>query len=144
MRSRRKTRMLSSISILVGTILVLSSLLMAQAGFTGAFPAFQVIGDEVGLKVAPEGASWFEDIGNLNPGDTKESTIRVSNEGDLPFSAGMTMNRLDNLLPGQVDLLEQLEMKVTYRNNVIYDGPMNGFSTVNLGNYPVNAEEDIH
>jgi len=143
MRGRKRFRLLSSISIMAGMLLIFSGLIAAQAGFTGAMPAFWVIGDDVGLRVDPADASWFEDVDNLNPGDRKESTVTVKNEGELPFTAAMTMKRLDE--PEEIDLLQQLELTVTYRGEVIYQGPMAGFTeTVDLDRIPVGGEADIH
>jgi len=140
MRTRRKMRMLSSVSMIIGTFLIFSGLLMALTGVTLA-AGFTIVGDAEGLRVQPVGASWFEDVDNLGPGDTKESEILLKNEGEQAFDVSMSLRRIDSL--GEFDLLEQLIMTVTYRGDDIYHGTMKNFPELDLGTIPVEGEETI-
>ena len=89
MRGRKKFRLLSSISMMAGMLLIFSGLIAAQAGFTGA--NLVVIGDDYGLMVETNGASWFEGVDNLNPGDEKTSTVTVRNDGKYPLNVSMAL-----------------------------------------------------
>ncbi len=67
------------------TILIVFSVcvfLLIAAGAGSTF-AFVVEGGEIGLNVSA--ADEFTDVSNLNPGDTKDSYLTVSNTGDAAF-----------------------------------------------------------
>ena len=140
MRTRRKMRMLSSVSMIIGTFLIFSGLLMALTGVTLA-AGFTIVGDAEGLRVQTVGASWFEDVGNLNPGDTKESSVEIKNEGSEAFNVKMGLKRLDT--PEGFDLLDKLIMTVTYRGAELHRGSMKEFPMLDLGSLLAGQVEEI-
>jgi len=75
-------------------------------------PAYEVVDESNGLKIAVQSA--YVDTGNLNPGDTKNSSIKLTNEG----SDTLTLSPKPGEAP---DLAEKMRLTIKDGDNAITD-----------------------
>ena len=126
-----KRKIIGSLSIIMGVIMIASGFAMAFE--QGSAFALEVVCTVMWLEIISSGSPLF-DAGNMYPGDTEEAGITVRNQGEKPFYVMMGMERVDKA-PAGPDLFDRLEMKITYLGNVAYEEKISGFSSCELGNF---------
>lgn len=125
-------------SLIIGTFNILA---MTEAYAIN----LQIIGDQDGLEVIPSGTRLF-DLGNLNPGDTKEEKIDIKNNYTSPFKVYMrTERRSPQPQIGEADLFKQLILTVYLDNVQIYSGSMKDYapSNISLGDFNPNTGKEL-
>lgn len=83
---------------------------------------------------------------NMVPGDEVDRTMTIDNKYDAPFDVYM---RAERITPKeQYDLLTKLNLKITYKGNVIYEGPVSGedglVKNISLGSYKPGDTAQLH
>jgi hypothetical protein len=134
---KRKT--ISSLAIILGVLLIVSSLNMMTK--PGVVFALELVGDEMGLRLEPSNTALFA-VKNMNPGDTQEAGLTISNEGKCPFTADMSLAKISGT-DGAGDLYPQLQLTVTSLGEEIYHGPLSGFQQYNLGQLQPNTNQTL-
>ncbi|MCR3921326.1 MAG: hypothetical protein NUK65_02275 [Firmicutes bacterium] len=131
---KRKT--ISSIAIILGIMLIISSIaMMAEPGVVFAL---ELVGDELGLRIEPSDTALFN-VRNMNPGDTMQASMTIRNVANGPFTAFVSMAKTDGTT-GEGDLYHQLVMTIAHQGVEMYKGPMSGFSQYRLGE--IEADKD--
>ncbi len=119
---------IGSITIIIGAMLLLASiLLLVQPLYTFASAEEESIQDRCQISVTPD---TLFNLGNLNPGDSYERTITITKLGDLPAYLWVKHEWVaGNPLPGDAgDLFDQMVMTITWRDWVLYSGPLSGLA----------------
>ena len=79
------------------------------------------------------------------PGDKESGTIFVRNTDDSPFELYLKAERVT--CQQEFDLLDHIALKVNYRDEVIYEGPMSGEEgledSIYLGSFNPNQEAEL-
>ena len=123
-------------------------MLTAVLIFGAALPALaqtadlELVGSAAGLILNPSNGQLF-DLGNLNPGDTKTACIDIRNDYSSWYDLFMQVKE-ENDSAGP-SLLEKLELTVTHKGTVIYEGPLKGFAgkPIELGRYRPRDNERL-
>lgn len=106
----------------------------------------ELIGNGTGLEIIPESGKVF-DITNLNPGDTAEANITMTNKYINVFELFMRAEQMNSSSPSGdgADLFEQLVLTVYLDNEKIYNGTMMDFATSNisLGKFRYNDTKKL-
>ncbi|HZK24345.1 MAG TPA: hypothetical protein VFC74_03035 [Oscillospiraceae bacterium] len=134
-----KRKIISSVAMILGILLIISSLAMMAK--PGVVFALELVGDELGLRLEPSNTALF-DVKNMNPGDTKQAGLSICNGGKCPFTAYLSMVKVSGTR-GKGDLYPQLEMTVTYLDEEIYHGPVSGFQQYKLGQLQPNDNQPL-
>ncbi len=100
-------------------------------------PPGMVVGDENGIHATKEG-EFFVEITDVVPGKSWHKAISLLNmEKDVPYQ--LTMLISPPKVSGNLDLSEAIQMKLTYQDKVVYNGPASGISKdINLQNKPLD------
>ncbi|KAB3531078.1 LPXTG cell wall anchor domain-containing protein [Alkaliphilus serpentinus] len=120
-------KIIKSIANIVITLLVITCFTLAirlQDTF-----ALEVIGGEYGLKVELAQDNVATD--NLNPGDTKESYMTISNIGEHPLPVYLNNRTIrETFGNGGGDLNDKLVLTITDQNDkLVYSGTVKGLNT---------------
>lgn len=118
-------RSLSSIMIVIGAALLLTCLLQARPLYTFAGEPGEKEDHHCRITVDPDA---LFNLGNLNPGDSYSRTLTVTNTGDLLAYLWLLHEWVDgDPPPGEWgDLFAQLEMVISWRSLILYQGPADG------------------
>ncbi|NLG87586.1 MAG: hypothetical protein GX489_10300 [Firmicutes bacterium] len=124
MRTRTK------ITVTVATAMML--LLMAVPAWAQSAD-LELVGEAAGLVLVPPDKKLL-DLGNMNPGDTRQSTLKIRNDYSRWYDLWL---RAEDPTAQKPSLLEQLELTVTLRGEKLYQGPVAGFAgdTISLGRF---------
>ncbi|MGC6770346.1 hypothetical protein [Enterococcus sp. LJL51] len=97
-------------------------------------PQGMVIGDDQGIFVKKNG-KYLVEVNDVMPGKKWHTTISMINmEKDTPYSLTMLISK-PSLIAGSLDLSTAIQMKITYENEIVYEGPVSGINlTQNLQN----------
>lgn len=94
---------------------------------TLSLPPRMVIGDDQGIKVQTNG-SYFVEIRDVEPGKKWSTKITMINlEKEIPYRLTLHVNK-PKLIEGTLDLSKEIQMKLIYENQLIYEGPLSGVS----------------
>ena len=105
-------------------------------------PNVQLLGDADGLVNLGED-NMFLYFDNMTPGDSVVGTIEIKNEYEYPYELFFRANRVSET--EKYDLLNKLDLKITYKDKVIYAGPTSGENKltddISLGIFQPNQKE---
>lgn len=128
-------------------VMTLSLLLLVNVNaFAETLPSnVKLEGNANGIVVIP-GDKMFLYKDNMVPGDEVDRTMTIDNKYDAPFDLYL---RAERVTPKeQYDLLTKLQVKVTYKGSVIYEGPVSGedglIKNISLGSYNPGDKADSH
>lgn len=129
--------------IIIGLFINSGKYVLAQAGDV------ELIGKAQGLVLVPEGRKLF-DLGRLNPGDILKRSLKITNSYSKSFILYMRAERIGEKPEGP-DLLDQLQLTVTYKGEVIYKGPASGkkgesgdlITNISLGSFDPRESRDL-
>ena len=124
-------RLLSRSMVFLGVF----ALIMGAMTSFGINPSYadnlKVIGNNIGLQVDPSGTKLFQLI-NMNPGDTNEAEVHISNTLEYKFELFMRTERIGPQPGiGEADLFRQMILTIDYDGDEIYKGPMADFAQSN-------------
>ncbi|GAA0709104.1 hypothetical protein GCM10008904_19770 [Paraclostridium ghonii] len=88
-------------------------------------------GNVDGIITFPE--KKFLECLNMMPGDKEYGVIDISSSHDKPFELYLRAERVTD--KEEHDLLEKIDLKVTYKDKILYEGPVSGAN---------GLEEDIY
>ena len=125
-------RLLSKSIIFLGVF----ALIMGAMTTFGINPSYgenlKIIGNNLGLEVDPSGTSLFN-LTNMNPGDTNEAKVDISNTLEYRFELFMRTERASKApTEGEADLFRQMILIIKYDGEEIYRGPMSDFAQSNI------------
>lgn len=106
---------------------------VAHASANGLPPGF-LVGDDTGFQAGTDGKYMLVN-NDITPGGSFTRTITLSNYStdDGEFSIHLVMNPEDPEhkpeISGKVDLLNAINVKLTYQEDVIYEGKISGEGT---------------
>lgn len=105
--------------------------------FAQELPPGMVVGDEKGINANKNG-EYFVKVDDAMPGKKWHKSINLLNmEKDVPYQ--LTMLISPPKVSGSLDLSEAIQMKLTYENKVVYEGPASGKSKEkNFQNEPLD------
>lgn len=107
-------------------------------------PNVELLGDASGLVHIPSD-DLFLYYPNMIPGDSIKQTLEVKNKYDYPYKLFMKAKRVSP--KEEYDLLEKLELKITYKGETIYEGPTSGknklVEDISLGIFEPGQEEEL-
>jgi len=107
-------------AILAVTLLFLLTALPAEAVTTD----LELVGEAAGLVLVPAEGKLL-DLRNMNPGDTRQATLKLSNNYSKWYHLWL---QAGNPVDQETGLLEIMELTVLYRGKVLYQGPVIGFA----------------
>ena len=82
-----------------------------------------LVGDADGIIFIPSEEGFLQKS-NMLPGDSVERTMIIENKYEQPYTLYM---RAERTTPKEeYDLLTKLQLKITYKDEVIYEGPVSG------------------
>ena len=121
----------------------LLSIMTIQVGaVTLSPPNVELLGNADGLVHLPED-DLFLYYPNMTPGDNILGTIEIKNEYDHPYELFLRADRVTE--KEEYDLLNKLDLKITYKDKVIYAGPTSGeyklTDDISLGVFEPNQKE---
>ncbi|MTD38337.1 hypothetical protein GIX45_06825 [Erwinia sp. CPCC 100877] len=133
---KRKKWKYKIVYVLVVTIvfLILWPTATATQAQSKELPQGIVIGDNQGILVKKDG-KYLVEVNDVMPGKKWHTTISMINmEKDIPYKLTMLISA-PRLITGSLDLSTAIQMKITYENKIVYEGPVSGISlTQNLQN----------
>lgn len=88
-------------------------------------------GNVDGIITFPE-KKFLEHL-NMMPGDKEYGVVNISSYHDKPFELYLRAERVTD--KEEYDLLEKIDLKVTYKDKILYEGPVSGEN---------GLEEDIY
>lgn len=105
-----------------------------------------LVGDDDGILISlPEGEEGFLYKDEMLPGDSIERTMIIKNKHANPYSLYIRAERVKPEKEEQYDLLEKLQLKLTFKDKVVYEGPVSGKNgltkDIELGS--INPEDEV-
>lgn len=125
--------------------LSLLSIITIQVDATAlAPPNVQLLGNADGLVHIP-GEDLFLHYPNMLPGDSIQRTLEIKNNYEYPYELFLRAQRVS--AEEEYDLLNKLDLKITYKDNVMYAGPTSGeyelTEDISLGIFEPGQEETL-
>lgn len=106
-------------------VLAAAALLALTALPTAALAAgIEIIGEEAGLVLVPQKGVLF-DLDNMSPGDTQQDSIKLKNSYSTWYHLWI---QTEEITADEPSLFEVMELTVSYRGAVLYQGPVDGFA----------------
>ena len=144
MSNVKKLKIISPIAMIL-LVLTVSGVLLALSGAGRTF-AFVVEGNDCGLEVRV--AEEFTDVSNLNPGDTKDSYLTVSNAGSGTFKYFFDIRKIRSTAGGYrgqdgKPLDEILQMKVKRGDETLFEGLVSDFTEKDMGDLAAGGEQQL-
>lgn len=105
-----------------------------------------LVGDADGILFIPAEEGFLQKS-NMLPGDSVERTMTIENKHEQPYTLYM---RAERTTPKEekYDLLTKLQLKITYKDEVIYEGPVSGENgladDIELGVFQPGDEAKLH
>ena len=125
MTKRRDNIYISTSTILI--LIILLCIIMLDIGSASAqTEEVEIVGNASGLVLLPPSSKLFN-IGNLHPGDKITKTLKISNKYSRPYTLYMRAERIGEE-EEENDLLNELQLTITYNGDVIYEGSATGTS----------------
>lgn len=129
-------------------IICMTSVMYLSLGSTNVYASnLELLGNNKGLNVSPENTNLF-DISNMNPGQTVSSKITIKNDYAQAFELFLKAERIgEEPLQGEPDLYKQIQLEVTFRGKVIFNGAMidfaNSGNSISLGTFSQGEVQEI-
>lgn len=121
------------VTILLSLIITSVQVLAAQQDSP---PNVQLVGDANGIVFIP-GDEPFLNKSNMLPGDSVSRVMDIENKYSVPYELFIKAERITPV--EKYDLLNKLQLKITYNNKVIYQGATSGEdgleNNISLGTY---------
>mgnify|MGYP000858993044 FL=1 len=126
------TKLISSVAIIMGVLMVAASLVALTPD--NSVYAWELVGDDTGLHLVPSAMPLF-DLENMYPGDSDTAIITVSNQASEGkyFTANFHIDKTGG--SDKADLYDQLLLTIVYGDNDEYSGPMSEFEGLDLGTF---------
>lgn len=107
----------------------------------------ELTGNDKGLTILPKDACLFE-LDSMEPGQTVSSRLTIENNYEAPFELFMRAERAsEEIQPGEADLYKQIQLKVDFRNKVLFDGSMYDFASsedgISLGEFSPKELQEL-
>lgn len=126
------------------TVSLLSIITIQVEANTLTPPNVELLGNANGLVHIPED-DLFLHYPNMLPGDKVERTIDIKNKYEYPYEIFIRAKRVNP--QEEYDLLNKLNLKITYKDKVIYAGPTSGehelTDNISLGVFKPGQEEKL-
>jgi LPXTG-motif cell wall-anchored protein len=141
-----KMKKILKIALIYMMIMVIAITISPSLRGTKAYASdLELVGNDKGLAILPEDTNLF-DIETMNPGQTVSSKLIIKNNYRAPFELFMKAERTsEEPLPEQPDLYKQLQLKVTLRNEDLFNGSMFDFANskdgISLGEF---SSKELH
>ena len=107
-------------------------------------PNVQLLGNANGLVYIPDD-DLFLHSPNMLPGDSIKRTLEIKNHYEYPYELFIRAKRISP--EEEYDLLNKLELKITYKDKIIYAGPTSGeyklTDNISLGVFGPGQEETL-
>lgn len=108
-----------------------------------------LVGDDDGILISlPEGEDSFLYKDEMLPGDSVERTMTIENKYQQPYALYIRAERVGIEKVEKYDLLEKLQLKLTFKDKVIYEGPVSGkdglIEDIELGTIQPGDEAKLH
>ena len=107
-------------------------------------PNVKLLGNADGLVHIPED-DLFLFYPNMLPGDKVTRVLEIKNKYDHPYELFIRAERVSPM--EEFDLLDKINLKITYKDNIIYDGKVSGeyemTDDISLGVFQPGQEEDL-
>jgi hypothetical protein len=91
------------------------------------------------IDIATTPANGFLIAENMAPGDKKTSILNVTNNGNLDFNYSVSSRQID----GDVDLFNQILLKVNSSNGHLYEGTLSSFLNFPLGTIAIGKSSSL-
>lgn len=119
----------------------LVSVMNTQVNLNTIVPSnVELVGKANGLVYLPDD-DLFLYYPNMFPGDSVKRTLEIKNQYDYPYELKLKLQRISP--PEKYDLLEKLELVITYKDNVIYKGKTSGEEEISLGVFNPGQNEEL-
>lgn len=130
------------IKTIILTVSLLSIITIKGEAIEKTPPNVQLLGKADGLVHIP-GDDLFLHYPNMLPGDKIQRTLEIKNEYEYPYELFLKAKRISP--KEEYDLLQKLNLKITYKNKVIYEGATSGenklLEDISLGVFNPGQEE---
>ena len=93
-------------------------------------PNVQLLGNAKNLVHIP-GDEFFLYYPNMLPGDSIKRTLEIKNDYEYPYELSLKAKRVSE--KETYDLLDKLDLKIIYKNKVIYEASANGENELTEG-----------
>lgn len=107
-------------------------------------PNVELLGNAKNLVHIP-GDEFFLYYPNMLPGDSIKRTLEIKNDYEFPYELSLKAKRVGE--KEEYDLLDKLDLKITYKNKVIYEASANGENEltegISLGVFNPGQEENL-
>jgi hypothetical protein len=104
----------------------------------------KLVGEANGIVFIP-GEEPFLNKLDMLPGDSVERELIIQNSYERPYELYLKAERVTK--KEEYDLLDKLELKITYKDKVIYDGPASGEpnleNNISLGSFNPGDETKL-
>lgn len=104
----------------------------------------KLVGDANGIVFIP-GEEPFLNKLDMLPGDSVERELIIQNNYERPYELYLKAERVTK--KEEYDLLDKIELKITYKDKVIYDGPASGEpgleNNISLGSFNPGDETKL-
>lgn len=141
----KKTKITGSVTMILMVLMVWGAVsILANPGSTYAFVTE---GADLGLRV--EASKDLVDVGNLGPGDNRESYLTAYNDGENPFTYYFDMIETDRKSgtyrdgTGK-DIAEILVFTVERYGDELFSGTLKEFKELNMGRLDPGDSEQIN
>lgn len=102
-------------------------------------------GNAQGLVSIPD--DTFLEYLNMLPGDKESGIVNIRNSYEYPYKLYLRAKRVTPDEDEEYDLLDKIELKLTYKDEVIYKGPVSGAEgmeeNIYLGTFNPNDAEEL-
>lgn len=126
------------------TVSLLSIITIQVEAHTLTPPNVKLLGKASGLVHIP-GEDLFLHYPNMLPGDSVKRTLKIKNNYEYPYELFIRAKRISP--EEKYDLLNKLNLKITYKDKVIYAGPTSGehklTEDISLGTFKPGQEENL-
>ena len=132
------------IKSLIATVSLLS-IMTIQAEALDSVPSnVELLGNADGIVYVP-GDEPFLLAENMEPGDSVTRTLEIKNNYDKAYKLYL---RAERVTPSEkYDLLDVINLKISYKDKVIYEGPVSGedgmTNNIEIGTFEPGDEENL-
>ena len=132
------------IKSLITTVSLLSIMTIQAEALHKVPPNVELLGNAEGIVYVP-GDEPFLLGEDMSPGDKVTRTLEIKNKYDKAYELYLQAERVTP--PEKYDLLDVINLKISYKDEVIYDGPVSGedglTENIELGLFEPGDEENL-
>lgn len=132
------------IKSLITTVSLLSIMTIQAEALHKVPPNVELLGNAEGIVYVP-GDEPFLFGEDMSPGDKVTRTLEIKNKYDKVYELYMQAERVTP--PEKYDLLDVINLKISYKDEVIYEGPVSGedglTENIELGLFEPGDEENL-